>query len=320
MRWSVALATFNGGKYLAAQLASVAAQTRLPDELVACDDASTDDTVGILERFRATAPFPVHVHGNPTTLGPTRNFDRAVALCTGDAIALCDQDDEWLPEKLARFDAALADWRIGLVAADLDLIDADGKPLGRRMWSEVPFTPAMRAEAEAGFGPRLWLRGNTVTGAGMAFRADLRGVLQPFPPAWDHDAWVAFATAAVTGVRFLPEPLTRYRVHPQQQIGIEPRGVGRQVRSARRRAAADLAKAAVCFDAALHRLNQFPGRLRDPELLGHVRNKAAFMRVRQRMHEGGRFGRVVPAVRELLAGNYARYGRGWKGFAADVLL
>lgn len=60
--------------------------------------------------------------------------------------------------------------------------------------------------------------------------------------------------------------------------------------------------------------------MRDPHLPALVRGRAAFARVQQRMREGGRMGRLLPAVRELTRGNYHRFGRGLKGFAADLLL
>ena len=153
MKFSVALATYNGARYLPAQLASLAAQTVMPGELVACDDGSTDGTVAVLERFASDAPFPVRLFRNPVNLGSTANFAQAVGLCTGDGIFLCDQDDLWHPHKLARFAAAFdADPAVGLVASDLELIDAGGQDLGRRVWGELPFPPALRASVEAGAG------------------------------------------------------------------------------------------------------------------------------------------------------------------------
>ncbi len=92
-RTSVAMCTFNGGRFLAEQLESIASQTRLPYELVACDDHSTDDTIAILKAFQANAPFPVQIVQNAMRMGSTRNFDQAIGMCSGDFIALCDQDD-----------------------------------------------------------------------------------------------------------------------------------------------------------------------------------------------------------------------------------
>ena len=101
-RISVAMCTYNGEKYLHQQLASIAQQTRLPEEMVVCDDCSSDSTPEIIEEFARTVPFPVRFFRNPQNLGSTKNFEKAIGLCTGDMIALCDQDDIWMPEKLAR--------------------------------------------------------------------------------------------------------------------------------------------------------------------------------------------------------------------------
>ena len=98
---SVAMATCEGGRHLEAQLQSIAAQQRLPDELVVCDDASSDDTIEIARRFAERAPFPVRIETTEIRLGITANFERAVSLCAADVILLADQDDVWLPEKIA---------------------------------------------------------------------------------------------------------------------------------------------------------------------------------------------------------------------------
>ena len=84
---SIALATHNGEKYLAAQLESLSRQTTLPAELVVTDDASVDRTRDVLGEFAATAPFPVRLHQNETRLGYRANFMRAAALCGSDLIA-----------------------------------------------------------------------------------------------------------------------------------------------------------------------------------------------------------------------------------------
>ena len=97
---SIAMATYNGERYLGAQLDSLAKQTLRPFELVVCDDGSTDDTIAILKGFAAHAPFRVSVRCNETRLGFTENFLKAANLCSGEWIGFCDQDDFWLPNKL----------------------------------------------------------------------------------------------------------------------------------------------------------------------------------------------------------------------------
>src|ERR1700760_1987549 len=99
---SVALCTYNGERFLGRQLASIQQQTRLPDELVACDDCSTDRTLEILNDFAAAAGFPVNIIRNEEKLGVAANFERAIRLCQGSLIALCDQDDIWYPSRLER--------------------------------------------------------------------------------------------------------------------------------------------------------------------------------------------------------------------------
>lgn len=103
---SVAMATYNGSKYLKEQLDSLASQDYLPFELVVCDDNSSDDTVAILKDFSRRAPFPVFIHKNSSNIGPIANFFQAISLCSGDWISFCDQDDVWLKHKIQ--DVAIA--------------------------------------------------------------------------------------------------------------------------------------------------------------------------------------------------------------------
>ena len=130
-RISVAMATYNGERFLQEQLDSLARQTLLPLELVACDDGSTDGTLDILHRFAAVAPFEVKIYQNPERLGYCDNFLRAVGFCEGDLVAFSDQDDVWLPRKLAacaeRFDSE----RIAMVIHLAMLAGPDLEPLGR---------------------------------------------------------------------------------------------------------------------------------------------------------------------------------------------
>lgn len=102
---SIAMGTFNGEKYLQEQLDSLANQTILPDELVVCDDGSSDRTVEILENFARTAPFPVRIFVNEKNLGIPANFCKVFSLCEKDVTFFCDQDDIWFPEKIEKMKA-----------------------------------------------------------------------------------------------------------------------------------------------------------------------------------------------------------------------
>src|SRR6185436_20539861 len=107
MRISVAMCTFNGAEFLPAQLQSILTQSRPPDEIVICDDGSTDNTRNLLEKLAAESSIPITTHINDQNLGSVKNFERAITLCTGDVIALSDQDDVWRNDKLQRFESVL---------------------------------------------------------------------------------------------------------------------------------------------------------------------------------------------------------------------
>ncbi|MEI6226807.1 MAG: glycosyltransferase family 2 protein, partial [Deltaproteobacteria bacterium] len=233
-RFSVALCTFEGSAHLEPQLASLAAQARLPDELVACDDRSSDGTAEILRAFARRAPFPVRVEVNETRLGTTKNFEKAIGLCTGDLIATCDQDDVWLPEKLALVEEAFArDPRLGLVFTDADIVDGSLRPMGYRLWDAIHFDGRARREVLRGRGFDVLLRQWLVTGATMAFRSEYRSLLLPIPACWVHDAWIAFLLGAVSSLGFVERPTVRYRQHPGQQVGARKFTLGELISAGR---------------------------------------------------------------------------------------
>src|SRR5262245_33463585 len=121
---SIALCTYNGAKFLSSQLESYLVQTQMPDEVVVCDDRSNDQTVEILKAFAERAPFSVRVLVNDQNLGSTKNFEKAISLCSGEFIFLSDQDDIWNPDKIEKMTAPFEnDPDVGLVFSDVELVD-----------------------------------------------------------------------------------------------------------------------------------------------------------------------------------------------------
>jgi len=127
---SIAMATYNGERFIRQQLDSFVRQTLLPSELIICDDGSTDSTVSIINNFVVLAPFPVVIVHNSVQLGYTANFLQAAQKCQGDLIAFSDQDDEWLPHKLARILQASRESDAFLLAHAAEWVDEDGNPVG----------------------------------------------------------------------------------------------------------------------------------------------------------------------------------------------
>ena len=227
---SVALATFNGARHLAAQLSSIADQRLLPAELVVCDDGSSDDTLTILHCFADKAPFPVRVHRNPERLGYRRNFRRAAGLCRHDLIAFCDQDDIWHEDKLQQLAAAFADDEVLLAYHNANVVDAEGS------WQHVKLNPATeRAEISAPF-----LGWKSSYGLLQMFRASLRR----FDHLWDlsidhndpaeilaHDQWYFFLAGVLGRIAFVDQVLLDYRQHGSNLYGApQVRGLLAQLR------------------------------------------------------------------------------------------
>jgi glycosyltransferase involved in cell wall biosynthesis len=314
----VALCTYNGARFVDEQLASIAAQTRLPDRLVVVDDASADDTVERVRRFAERAPFPVELSINPRNLGFAANFARAVGLCRGDVVVLCDQDDVWLPAKLQRLaDALAANPAAGAAFSDAELVDADLAPLGNRLWESVDFTPRDRRDWAAGLAFERLVRGSVVTGATLAFRASFRDRVLPVPPGVAHDAWIALVISATAPMVALEEQLVLYRQHGGNQIGARKLGPAARLRRTRSIGALGIREKRTLCAAALERLEALGGvpagrlvLLR--ESLEHLDARTALPR--------WRLLRVRPVLRELAAGRYARQGQGWRSAARDLLV
>jgi len=206
MKISVAMATYNGARFIGEQLASLAAQSRLPDELVVCDDASSDGTVAILERFAATAPFPVRVERNPSNLGFNGNFGRALSLAGGDLVFLSDQDDVWYPEKIEAAAAFLqAHPHFSAAINDEDLAGGDGRPLGASFLENV---------RKLGYRDLYH-----VAGCCTVLSAALVPLLLPFPDVGNYDGWIAELTDRLGLRGVLDRRLQLYRRHGGNSTG-----------------------------------------------------------------------------------------------------
>jgi len=320
-RVSIALCTYNGKRHLREQLDSFATQNRLPDEVLICDDGSTDDTESVVDAFRDTVQFPVHFHRNPVNLGFAHNFEKAAALTTGDIVFFSDQDDVWRPTKLAAMLAAFTrDERVGLVFCDADLVDADLAPIGLRYWQKQGFNSTLQNMLESNTGARVLLRdpAQMAAGATMAYAARYHQSIFPLPDGWTHDAWVATVVAAQSRVVLIREPLNLYRQHVAQVYGASSTPASRrQHAKARSGSSEHFAQTARRYQALLDRLHDQPTL--DPRFLDEVRAKITHWRNRGMMRQSNRIVRCAIIAGELLRGRYSRYAQGLRSAAMDCL-
>lgn len=315
-RISVAMCTFNGARYLEEQLASIASQSRMPSELIVCDDQSTDDTLSILKRFRTSAPFPVNVILNSRRLGSTRNFDQAIGLTRGDLIALCDQDDRWAPTKLERLsDALAADPFLGGVFSDANLIDGEGRPVGMRLFARHKFTAAKQRNFIASPTATL-LKYDIVTGATLMFRASIRRYCSPIPASWVHDGWLAWMIALHARLTLIPEPLTDYRVHAGQQLGVDNTTSAQGSNSRPETRRQFYSRVARQFEDLLHRVLAEGWNEHDALIL-KIREKIAFLKIQSNLSPNLSV-RTFQMVGQLP--RYAQYARGLGSLRTDLLL
>lgn len=223
MKISIALCTYNGEKYLEEQLNSFLAQTHLPDEIVISDDNSTDLTVEIIKNFAARAPFPVRFSRNEQNLRTVKNFEKAIALCTGDVIALSDQDDVWHADKLQIFaDVFARQPEVGLVFCDAEVVDENLNKLGVTTWQMLDFDESRQDLMRTAASFDYLLKNIAVFGCMMAFRARFKELVLPIANhvyRVIHDNWIAILISAVAKIEPVPRCLVSYRQHSAQQIG-----------------------------------------------------------------------------------------------------
>jgi glycosyltransferase involved in cell wall biosynthesis len=206
---SIVLATYNGERFLRAQMDSLVAQTYPAIEIVAVDDVSSDNTFAILEEYAAKHAH-LRIFRNEKNLGYVANFEKALRLATGEFICFCDQDDVWDVRK-----TELLFTRRGqetLSYCNSLLVDAEDRSLGRSMADIV--------KLETYHDCLPFLIGNCVSGHALLVSRQLALSLLPFPRALPHDWWLAFHAAAMDGVRFVDETLVRYRQHGGNSIGV----------------------------------------------------------------------------------------------------
>lgn len=321
---SVALCTFNGEQFLQKQLKSIADQASQPAELIVCDDGSTDQTVQLIERFRRDVTFPVRIIKNDTRLGIVRNFEKAIHECRGEIIALSDQDDIWIPDKLSTILTFFRSHRTcTAIFSDAELINQDGKSMGRRLSQAQGYAHGkLRRLLVRGQIADILFRRNICTGATMAIRSELRQLALPFPRPMPagllHDGWVALVAAIHQQLAYVKKVLIKYRQHGSQNIGAELIDVSSM-----------LQRVGWKFDERQQYLRQL--EMSSHNLFQIVRARfgntagvelfeqyISYLGIRSGLpHQRAR--RMKPILQQILNGNYLRYSSGILSAIRDLL-
>ncbi len=204
---SIALCTYNGERYLVEQLDSILAQTYSPIELVIVDDGSSDRTIDLIESYQGIHSN-IRLFRNETNLGYNKNFEKAISLCEGEFIAISDQDDIWVPQKLEVLYKNIDDkW---LIFSNSEYISQSGKKLGKRLIEHLDFTGDFRSV----------LFYNFITGHTSLLNKEIKDYIIPITETGFYDWWIGFIALYHHKASFLNEVLTYYRVHDDSVIQL----------------------------------------------------------------------------------------------------
>jgi glycosyltransferase involved in cell wall biosynthesis len=205
---SIALATYNGEKYLKEQIDSLLNQSYKNIEIIIVDDCSKDNTINIINAYQQHFAN-IKLFINQQNLGVSKTFEKAILNSFGNYIALCDQDDIWelnkieiLVNSIEKFDA---------VYSNSLLVDAQGNSLNKT------FTTIMNMKTYRSGTP--FLLSNSVPGHTILMRADFTKKIMPFPTKILFDLWIGFCAASNNGIKFVDKTLVNYRQHETNTIG-----------------------------------------------------------------------------------------------------
>lgn len=206
---SIAMCTYNGGKFLNEQLESILNQHYKDIELIIVDDKSSDNTVQIINSF---LPHPkIRFYQNEKNIGYAENFAKAISFCKGEYISLADQDDIWLPEKIDAMVAGMSG-NSGLYH-DSSFMTYDGRLTGTKLSDKVHFV--------AGKVPESLLLYNYIAGHTLMIKREVLKQALPIPTGIYHDWWLAFVCMNLNGLDFIKKPLVYYRIHDSNQTVLE---------------------------------------------------------------------------------------------------
>lgn len=213
---SIALCTYNGEKYIGELLYSLINQTVQPDEIVVCDDKSKDNTVAVINNILSNWNGKWQVIVNEVNLGYKKNFQKAIELCTGDIVFLCDQDDVWNKEKIQCVHEVFQNNPDAvLVFHDAQIVDSELREIEPSFWDVLHFNNEKFVKTHY---QRL-IDSNVVQGAACAFKKNLLYLSKPFPNSAIHDEWLALNAIKYGKLLPLNKCLLKYRQTGNNEIG-----------------------------------------------------------------------------------------------------
>lgn len=240
---SIALTTYNGEQFISEQIDSILNQTWTDFELIICDDCSNDSTFEILKKY-AQIDHRIKVFKNEKNLGFLKNFEKAILLCSGEYIALSDQDDIWLDNHLEVLINNIANY--SLIGGNAILVDSNNSELGITLLQSLPVDYIPESQTDFEF---HLLHENFLQGAAILFKKDLVEKALPFPQGIKfHDWWLSLVACSDKGITYIDTPILRYRQHSSNVTTNEKYNLINKVKKA-------LINSKACYVYKEHKIN-----------------------------------------------------------------
>lgn len=219
---SIVMATYNGEKYIEEQIESILSSTYQDFELYIFDDGSKDSTMTILNNYQKQYPDKINISQNQTNLGVTHNFLYAINRTTADYIMLCDQDDVWKKDKIARTLKRMRQMEVQFekelpiaVFTDAHVVDSNLNMIHESFFLSGRLNPRLTDLSHL-------LMENKLIGCTVMINAALRKVLQSSclpQKAKLHDGWLGLIASSLGKIGFIKEPTLLYRQHEANLVG-----------------------------------------------------------------------------------------------------
>ncbi len=205
---SVAMASFNGARYIGEQLDSILNQTYKNIEIIVVDDCSSDGTVSVIKRYQEKYPL-IQLYQNSINQGVTPTFEKAFGYINGVFIAIADQDDIWEYNKIELLVKEMG--AEDAVYSNSLLVDENGISLNK------DFKSIMHLQSYYSGAPLLL--SNCPPGHTILMKHNFLKTLFPFPSNIMFDKWIGYCAAGNNGLKYVDMPLVKYRQHHTNTFG-----------------------------------------------------------------------------------------------------
>ena len=322
---SVAMAVCNGENFIAEQLYSIINQTMPVDEIIICDDSKNEKTFNVLKNIIEKNQQLIKYYHNTDVLGVSQNFAKAISLTTKDFIMLADQDDLWLPNKVADLYNTLskhcsrANSKYCGAFCNSKLVDKNLSPfkpsVSHLQLRDFNVSEILQTQDNKQQQFNLFLKRVPIAGHNMIFTKESKSIILPFPKLKEcHDSWIGYNIVALGGWHFCNEELTLFRQHERN---VSQANRHNQLYEALKSLRTNTFHWNMqLFEALIRRLSPHV----EQKLIDELQDRSEHSQQRAKMTKISIVHRFFIIIKELKNKRYFNYSRGWKSAFQDLVL